>query len=870
MVFHELLSHLHVRGLYREHVDLNGKRAARDSAALRCGVCVAVLWATATAAQETGSRPVDAALGGADQLQEIVVTATPTSGGLKKLDAAFSITSLSQEAIKEGNPVDSADILRMSPGVYVESSSGQTGANVEVSGFPSSGSSPYVTMELNGASLFPMSGQSFLNGPTFFRLDDTIQRVELVQGGPGVLYGNGQSGLTANYILKRGTDTPAGDIGFTYGSEGSERVDAFVSGVLDKGAELYGSIGGFWRRSDGVRNPQFAADDGGQLTATLAKDWDNGSLLAYGRYLNDKNQYVTDTPLLNPAMGSFAAYPGFSPLTGTMGSKADQFEVLLTTPCTGAGCVPGGIRVNLADGRSVNVGVVGEEFHWDFGNGLQLLDDANFSTGTITSTAMFSTGLNPEPLSTFIASGEAANNLPGTLAANASYTNTGAAAPLSQNVLTQQLRFMRETFHSGSNEFHLSKELIPGNTLTFGNYTAVFRLKQESIEGSLILLTAQSNPTPIAVNLTNGVNTWQLSSSSGFTNSVSSPEVYTGTGYDTAFFLSDSWKLGDFLFDAGVREEHEQIKTYLQNTASGSLTGNPYQLYNTSAAYFVPGTTTTSYSKTAAAWTVGLNYEFNPNMSAYVRANAGPQFAAFSDIRTGNVGPVERAQNYEVGFKYQSPVVYADISAYNRIFTGVPFSNLVSYNGLTENVSYDYGSKTKGLEYQVSLRPFTSKPWDGFTLSMSGDYAVGKYDNSSDCVTFNGIVNQTVCNPSYGLDGNLLARQPTFQTRVTPSYNVPTDWGFVKAWVTYEYIGQHYGDQHEQQDLGTYYDLSFGVTGGVGQYWEWSVLGTNATNQIGLTEGNARILTGSATSGGTILARSIEGREVSLQLKCKF
>jgi hypothetical protein len=45
--------------------------------------------------------------------------------------------------------------------------------------------------------------------------------------------------------------------------------------------------------------------------------------------------------------------------------------------------------------------------------------------------------------------------------------------------------------------------------------------------------------------------------------------------------------------------------------------------------------------------------------------------------------------------------------------------------------------------------------------------------------------------------------------------------------------------------------------------------GTNMTNQIGITEGNARLF-GFASTGGVILARSIQGREVNVQVKYKF
>ncbi len=69
--------------------------------------------------------------------------------------------------------------------------------------------------------------------------------------------------------------------------------------------------------------------------------------------------------------------------------------------------------------------------------------------------------------------------------------------------------------------------------------------------------------------------------------------------------------------------------------------------------------------------------------------------------------------------------------------------------------------------------------------------------------------------------------------------------------------------------MGSYYDLSFGTNANIGEKWVLSLRGTNLTNQIGITEGNARLF-GFASGGGVILARSIEGREVNFQVKYKL
>src|SRR6185312_2015713 len=214
----------------------------------------------------------------------------------------------------QDNPRSAADLLKIAPGVWPESTGGQTGANIEIAGFPGGGDAPFYTNQIMGTPLYGMPSLSFFEQSSMFRLDDTVDHVELLLGGPSVVFGDGQIGLTSNYILKQGTDTPSGSIGVTYGTENLKRVDGFYGFPIGKGG-WYGSVGGFYRESNGVRDPQFPADKGGQLTATLTKDWDNGSLVFWARGLDDKNQFITPIPLIQTGSGQFTAYPGFNPQT---------------------------------------------------------------------------------------------------------------------------------------------------------------------------------------------------------------------------------------------------------------------------------------------------------------------------------------------------------------------------------------------------------------------------------------------------------------------------------------------------------------------------------------------------------------------------
>ncbi|HYL70854.1 MAG TPA: TonB-dependent receptor plug domain-containing protein, partial [Candidatus Dormibacteraeota bacterium] len=220
----------------------------------------------------------------AESLQEVVVTATAQA--VKKLDASYNIVSASQADIAMANPASTAEIYKLSPGVWPEASGGQTGVNIDVAGFPlGGGDSPYFTTMVQGSPLYGSPYLSFMDNSSLFRMDDTVERVEIVQGGTSALFGPGQPGATANFILRTGSDKQTGSVGMTYGFEGNGgslyRVDVFESGKLTDG--WYGSIGGFYRKGDGVRPSQYPADIGGQLTATLKHDLDNGSVMFWAR-----------------------------------------------------------------------------------------------------------------------------------------------------------------------------------------------------------------------------------------------------------------------------------------------------------------------------------------------------------------------------------------------------------------------------------------------------------------------------------------------------------------------------------------------------------------------------------------------------------
>jgi outer membrane receptor protein involved in Fe transport len=85
-------------------------------------------------------------------------------------------------------------------------------------------------------------------------------------------------------------------------------------------------------------------------------------------------------------------------------------------------------------------------------------------------------------------------------------------------------------------------------------------------------------------------------------------------------------------------------------------------------------------------------------------------------------------------------------------------------------------------------------------------------------------------------------------------------------------VGLRYGDNTNQQVLPSYYTLDAGIVSEIGDHFEARLQGSNLTNQLGLTEGNARIALGSGSgiANNFEMGRAIFGRELNVQLRYKF
>jgi outer membrane cobalamin receptor len=818
---------------------------------------------TATPGAAAPVAATDASAANTNTLDEVVVTATAQS--TRKLDASFQVTTASLEEIHNVDPSSSADLLKIVPSVWAESGGGQAGPNIELAGYPGGSGAPYVTYSINGSPIYPSHNLSFLDDSSMFRLDDTVERAEMVLGGPGVLYSDGQLGLTANFILRQGSDVEHGDLGITYGSEGMYRVDGFYGGPLSK--DWFFSIGGFYRQSDGIRKSQFPADDGGQVTATLSHDLEQGKVMFYFRELNDKNLFIADIPLVATGTGknvSYSAFPGFNPLTGWYAGTGIQGLSVQECP----GCAP--LTANLANGRGAGLHTFGGDFDFDVADGVHLSNKAQFTSGDMPTTGIFTGSAPPVTMSAFIASAVAAANAnkaavaAGGLATTgtATYVNGGAVNP-NQYVMTNGFWVVDKQLQSFTDDLRFTFDVVPGNKLTVGGYLAVYRSDDTWYLGNNELMTATPNSSLINLTLSNGA----IISENGLTSASTFTLIDHYTGRNVALFASDNWRIDQWVLDAGVRVEQQQVSGTIENDTSMALSTNPLSLWNSSVS--VPNGTFTSYScdetlalnnakectefkKTKPTGAIGATYEITDHMSAYARGDYGVHFPSFDDLRSGTP-QTENIRNLQLGYRIQTSTLYADVDVFRRVFSGVPFQQFVTTSTGIENIAFSYGTSSTGVDFTEVWQPI-----EHVSLGLTGNWQDSAYTH-------------IILAGSEGADGNVLQRQPRFQARLTPAYDLPVPWGNVRFQLTYSYVGLRFSDPGNAQVLPSYRTLDAGIISQIGDHFEVRLQGSNLTNELGVTEQDARALSGtSGASGGFALGRPIFGREENIQLKYKF
>ncbi len=166
-------------------------RSGRFLYVVATGSFLALGW-NATAGAQTAAQ--SAAKPASGELEEIVVTATRRSEALSKVP--ISVTAINQESLDARGMKDFQDIARFTPGVTIDSSI--TNA-ISIRGISSSGGAGTTGIYLDDTPI-QMRSVGFNPDDTLPKTFD-LDRVEVLRGPQGTLFGAGSEGGTVRYIL---------------------------------------------------------------------------------------------------------------------------------------------------------------------------------------------------------------------------------------------------------------------------------------------------------------------------------------------------------------------------------------------------------------------------------------------------------------------------------------------------------------------------------------------------------------------------------------------------------------------------------------------------------------------------------------------
>lgn len=250
-------------------------------------------------------------------INDIVVTAQRREQSINKVP--LSITALNTQALEDRQVTDMKDLQFASPGIRAGHQQGVTRIFIRGIGLNSfaSGADPSVAFYADGVYV----GRATAQASSFY----DVERIEVLRGPQGTLYGRNATGGAVNVISRSPTREASGYANFTYGNYDLKEAEGAISVPLTAGGDLRVRLATHIIDRDG-----YGTDVTGGHPVNNAKaqslrgqlQYENGNgvdIRLIGEYHHEKDN--------NHFTLSFGPYPGYQ-LQGVVGTTAPNGTLL--------------------------------------------------------------------------------------------------------------------------------------------------------------------------------------------------------------------------------------------------------------------------------------------------------------------------------------------------------------------------------------------------------------------------------------------------------------------------------------------------------------------------------------------------------------
>lgn len=795
-------------------------------------------------------------------MERIIVTGG-TGRGLTKLESSVSITTLNADQLSREQALGTADLLEVVPGFWVEDSGGETNNNVAPRGLRGGEGFRYIGVQEDGLPVvYDGVWVDF-----YQRQDITIEHMEAVRGGTsGLLTTNGPAAMV-NFITRKPDDMEEATLRFTAADYGLYRTDLYYGTPI--GDDWKMAVGGYYRVSDGVRNTEFTADQGGQLRVTLMREFDKGSLTLSAKHLNDHTTFFVPIPLQDQQNPK--GIPGVDPKFGTLiGNDQRRLDYLQKDGRY--------LTRDLKDGQHTQFSTLGYNLDWElndnwllnaagryssFENDMYIL--LNFDNSTLVDAnsrleyqdvqnmlTTFADDGAVKAMYRFVGSDQLLQN-PETLNGNGLVTTS---YPLYSRYDAEQFVNKLSVTYEGEQHSLTMGWLfayVDADSLPVDKWESQFLTEVRDNARRLDIVAVDNNNNVVGQLTDRG--------STGYAPGWGQATAF-GTTTSHSFFINEEFQVTDDLrLDGGLRYEILS----LDSTASGTLFAQPVygafdengnDIDNNLANNYVDMPSHKFYNKQSdeseLAWTLGFNYTLNDTTAFFARyadAFEMPRLLSHGQtIHSGDNATFNETVNLtfsEFGARFSGDTFSTSATLFQTKFKDLTERNFTGDDGAVANQTID--TVTTGIEFEAVWQPISDLRFDLTGVAQNPEMEGFDKNNSH-------------------WEGNQVKRTPKVQLRLTPTYYFDNG----DVYLTAHYLGDRFSDGENKFELPAYMTVDAGINYHFTDHLKLHIKATNLTNEIGLTEGNPRAINDQQAGFEYYYARPILGRTVSASITLDF
>ena len=769
----------------------------------------------------------------ANVLDDVVITGVINPRA--KIKSSVSITSLNVNQIEQSAPRSTAEIFRTIPGIRSESSGGEGNSNISVRGVPiSSGGSKYLQIQEDGLPVLLFGDIAFATADIFTRFDRNVARVEAIRGGSASTLASNSPGGIINFISKTGK-TEGGSLSTTFGLDYNNfRTDLDYGAKIGDG--LYFHVGGFYRAGEGVRNTGATSNNGGQVKFNITKEFENGSVTLYTKFLNDKAVAYMPMPV---KVSGTNANPTWGNVDGYDATKGALQSIYLNH---NIGLGPDGElrRDKVSDGMNPVSKSIGASANFDLNEGWKVSDNFRYSSNS---------GGFISPFPSEVASASAVATSFGA-GSTLSYTNDGSSFNTSNGLVARIHMFDTQlnNLDNFMNDLRITKKFNKVG-VTAGYFKSIQNISMSWLWNSYLQEVSDSNPRLLNVSDVAG----NLLSDNGLYAYGTPFWGNLARNYDTQYNVSAPYI--NISVDASDKLSFEGGLRYDMGKVTGSFAGGVSTTYdiNNNGDISVPeqnvsaidnaNSTAVDYDYDYVSYTLGANFLINSGQSVFARISRGASakadrilFSGLDYLDGSKINALDFLTQAEVGYKQK-------------------FSNGYVYATAFHSKTDEQGG------YEATSNSIIKNNYKSYGVELETAY------NLNDKLSVLGGLTYTKAEITSGdNNGNEPRRQPKLMYNFIPTYKFSGG----KNTFGLSFIGQTkaFAQDSNQLVMNGFVIVNGFVEVGIAKGLSLNLSANNLFDSLAITESEEGNITENAVN--YIRARSLTGRSLSMALNYRF